>query len=125
MPWRLILFIVVFAVFLVFITFNLDNRCDISFGVVVFPSVPVFLTVFASFFLGLLCTLPFIASAQKKRNEAEETTAKDFAAKDFAAKGFAAKGKQDDSSGDGDSLAARREKFLRTHGNKSDGTNDK
>jgi len=113
MPWRLILFIAIFAVFLVFITFNLDNKCDISFGVVGFESVPVYLTVFTSFFLGLLCTLPFVMNAQKKRSETEETAAKE---------------KQDAPSGDGDSLAARRERFLRSHGgvsNKTGGANDK
>jgi len=58
MPWRLILSIVIFAVFLTFITFNLDNRCDVNLGFAKFTNVPVFITIFSSFVLGLLCGLP-------------------------------------------------------------------
>jgi uncharacterized integral membrane protein len=60
MPWRLIQFIVVFAIFLLFITFNLENKCDINFGFVEFNDVPVFVTVFSSFIVGLLCVFPYI-----------------------------------------------------------------
>ena len=69
MPWRLIVFILIFAVVLAFITFNLGHKCDISFGFITFEAVPVFLTVFISFMLGLLSTLPFIITAGKKRND--------------------------------------------------------
>jgi len=69
MPWRLIIAIVVFAVLLVFVTFNLDNRCDISFGFGVIPSVPVFITVFFSFIFGLFCALPFALLKRKKYRE--------------------------------------------------------
>ena len=58
MPWRLILSIVIFAIFLTFITFNLDNRCDVNLGFAKFSNVPVFITIFSSFVLGLLCGLP-------------------------------------------------------------------
>jgi uncharacterized membrane protein YciS (DUF1049 family) len=67
MPWKLILFIVVFAIFLTFVTFNLDNRCDISFGFVQFEGVPVFLTVFISFSMGLICATPLVLHLRKKR----------------------------------------------------------
>jgi len=67
MPWRFLVFLVVFGVFLAFITFNLDNKCDISFGFTVIPNVPVFLTVFISYVLGLLCSMPFIFRAGIKR----------------------------------------------------------
>jgi len=67
MPWRFLVFLVVFGVFLAFITFNLDNKCDISFGFTVIPNVPVFLTVFISYVLGLLCSMPFIFRAGLKR----------------------------------------------------------
>ena len=58
MPWRLIVSIVIFAVFLAFITLNLDNRCDVNLGFAKFSNVPVFITIFSSFVLGLLCALP-------------------------------------------------------------------
>jgi len=66
MPWRLIIFIIIFALFLVFITFNLDNKCDISFGFTVIEGVPVFITVFSSFLIGFLCALPLIVMIIKK-----------------------------------------------------------
>jgi uncharacterized integral membrane protein len=62
MPWRLFFLIVVFAVLLAFIGFNLTNVCDISFGFVELKEVPVFLTVFVSFALGLVLSVPFIIS---------------------------------------------------------------
>ena len=60
MPWRLIQFIAICAVFILFIMFNLDNRSDVSLGFVEFGEVPVFLTVFFSFTAGMALTLPFI-----------------------------------------------------------------
>jgi len=70
MPWRLILFILIFGILLTFIMLNLGeyNRCDISFGFKKFPQVPVFLTIFISFFLGLLCALP-LSLLNKDRRE--------------------------------------------------------
>ncbi|MCL2192549.1 MAG: hypothetical protein FWB78_04035 [Treponema sp.] len=62
MPWRLIKFIAIFVVFLLFIVFNLGNRSDISLGFHTFSDVPVFLTAFFAFILGMLLTLPFIIS---------------------------------------------------------------
>jgi uncharacterized integral membrane protein len=72
MPWRLIGFIILFGIFLVFIVFNLDNRCNISFGFRVFSEVPVFLTVFSSFAVGMLCALPFAFGIRKKRKNTAE-----------------------------------------------------
>ena len=67
MPWRLIVFIAVFAVFLVFIAFNLENKCDISFGFAKLSDVPVFITIFTSFVLGLLCALPLVFHIKKRK----------------------------------------------------------
>jgi uncharacterized integral membrane protein len=72
MPWRLILFIIVFAVFLGFIAFNLGNTCDISFGFTSFKDVPVFFTVFSSFMLGMLCTLPVVFGRKKRKDPAKD-----------------------------------------------------
>ena len=69
MPWRLIIFIVISAIFLVFISFNLENRCDINFGFTKLSEVPVFITIFTSFILGLLCALPLMLHI-KMRSEA-------------------------------------------------------
>ena len=71
---KIVVLIIVMAVFLVFIGFNLNNRCDISFGFIVLESVPVFLTAFASFGIGLICAIPFaIRSRGKKSRNAGES----------------------------------------------------
>ncbi|MDR2304843.1 MAG: hypothetical protein LBE10_09690 [Treponema sp.] len=71
MPWRLIGFIIIFAIFLVFIAFNLRNNCDINLIFRVFPEVPVYLTAFSSFILGMLCSIPFILGIRKKEGGKE------------------------------------------------------
>ncbi|GHV84670.1 hypothetical protein AGMMS50230_02780 [Spirochaetia bacterium] len=74
MPWRLIVIILVLGIFLVFIGFNLDNTCDISLGFTTFSGVPVYLTIFVSFMLGMLCSLPFfIFGALRKRPKKESS----------------------------------------------------
>jgi len=69
MPWRLIQFIIVFAVFLLFIVFNLGNKCDINFGFTKFSDVPVFLTAFLSFITGMLCAFPFILGFKSRKKD--------------------------------------------------------
>ena len=69
MPWRLIGFIILFGIFLIFIAFNLGNTCDISFAFHTFRNVPVFLTAFSSFVLGMFCAVPFIISFRVKRKK--------------------------------------------------------
>ncbi|MCL2759221.1 MAG: hypothetical protein FWD22_03330 [Treponema sp.] len=66
MPWRFILVLIIFAVFLTFIMFNLDNRCDVNFGFTVVDEVPVFLTVFISFIIGVICAFPLVMHIKKK-----------------------------------------------------------
>ena len=73
MPWRLIGFIIILGIFLVFIAFNLDNKCDINVVFHTFKDVPVFLTAFASFVLGMLCAVPLAVSLRlKKKNKGEK-----------------------------------------------------
>jgi len=67
MPWRLILFIAIFAVFLGFVTLNLDNRCNINIGFTQFEGVPIFLTVFITFSMGLLCGAPLVLYFRRRR----------------------------------------------------------
>ncbi|MDR2518680.1 MAG: hypothetical protein LBD13_04620 [Spirochaetaceae bacterium] len=71
MPWRLVGFFFVFLVFLVFILSNLENKCDISFinPQWILKDVPVFITVFGSFLLGMLCSIPLIIAARFKKNK--------------------------------------------------------
>ncbi|MDR1576063.1 MAG: hypothetical protein LBS37_08670 [Treponema sp.] len=98
MPWRLIGLIIIFGIFLVFIAFNLGpgNKCDISFGFRTFSEVPVFLTAFSSFALGMLCALPFIISFRVKR---KVKAGKEEAAQNAKKKG--GKGEETAASGGG------------------------
>ncbi|PKL26510.1 MAG: hypothetical protein CVV47_00840 [Spirochaetae bacterium HGW-Spirochaetae-3] len=54
MPWKLLAFIAIMVFVLVFVGFNLDNRCDISLIFVSFKSVPVVITILGTYVLGLL-----------------------------------------------------------------------
>jgi len=72
MPRRLIQIIIIFAVFLLFIIFNLEKKCDISFGFTVVHDVPVYLTVFCSIIFGMVCTLPFILNYQSQKKQKAE-----------------------------------------------------
>ncbi len=72
MPWRLLGFILLFAIFLVFIGFNLENSCTISFGFTEFEQVPVYLTTFASFIFGMLCAIPFVLSFKLKKKSKQK-----------------------------------------------------
>jgi uncharacterized integral membrane protein len=72
MPWRLIGFILLFAFCLVFIGFNLDNPCDISFGFFELSGVPVYLIAFSAFVLGMLWAVPYIISLRLKRKPSRD-----------------------------------------------------
>ena len=66
---KLIAFILVFALFMVFIVLNLEHRSDISFGFITFPDIPVFLSVLASFALGMLFSIPLAFSFSRKKKK--------------------------------------------------------
>jgi uncharacterized integral membrane protein len=64
---RLIGFILIFALFLTFIVLNLENKCDVSLGFRTIQELPVFITAFVSFFLGMICAAPFAFSFSRKK----------------------------------------------------------
>jgi uncharacterized membrane protein YciS (DUF1049 family) len=70
---RLIGFLLVFAIFLVFIGMNLDNKCDISFGFYTFIEAPVYITAFVSFLIGMICAIPLIAFVKRKKSSSKDT----------------------------------------------------
>ena len=78
MPWRLIGFILTFTVFLIFILSNLNNRCDITFIIQDWTvrDVPVFVTIFASFLLGLIFSIPVYLSISLKKKRAGDKALK-------------------------------------------------
>jgi len=68
--WRFIAFIIMCAVFLVFMLFNLENKSSISFAVTTIDNIPVFLTAFSSFVLGMLFAIPVVFSLSSRRKKA-------------------------------------------------------
>jgi hypothetical protein len=74
MPWRLIGLVLLLVIFLAFIGLNLENRCNISFGVYVLEGVPVYFTAFAGFVLGLLWSIPFAISLGMKKKKKDKNT---------------------------------------------------
>ena len=74
MPWKLLAFIAVMAFVLVFVGFNLDNRCDISLIFVTFKSVPVVITILGTYVLGLLSafflSMGHLGKAKRKSSKA-------------------------------------------------------
>jgi uncharacterized integral membrane protein len=75
MPWRLIGIVLLFVVFLLFIGLNLENRCDIRYwfseGAKI-AQVPVFITAFSSFVLGMFLSIPFIVTIRLKKKSKGE-----------------------------------------------------
>jgi uncharacterized integral membrane protein len=75
---RLIGFLLVFAIFLIFIGVNLDNKCNINywFGEFNIQDVPVYITAFVSFFIGMICAIPLIAFVKRKKSPLEPQDSK-------------------------------------------------
>ena len=69
---RLLVFIFIFAIFLVFMVFNLGNKSNVSLGFTVFEEIPIFLTAFLSFVLGLLFSLPFFLGRGRKKSSQDQ-----------------------------------------------------
>lgn len=69
MPWKLISFIICIVLVTVFIGFNLDNRCNISFGFFQLEGVPIFFSLMAAFVLGVVVVLPFTFGKKKQKNQ--------------------------------------------------------
>ena len=70
MPAKLFYFISVILILVLFIAFNLHNRCDISFVFHVFKDVPIYLSLLFSFLLGNIAVLPFLISSRNKIKKA-------------------------------------------------------
>jgi uncharacterized integral membrane protein len=85
MPWKLFFYLVLLGLILTFVGLNLGNTTDISFGFVSFEDVPVFMSLFIAFFIGVVFTLPVaIRSSSRKtqaRSERRQLRAEERAAK--------------------------------------------
>lgn len=73
MRWKLLVWVIVLLVVVAFVSFNVDNRSDISFGFRVISDVPVFASTFVSFAIGALVGLTAaVGSSRKKTKPAVE-----------------------------------------------------
>ena len=77
MPWRLVLFLIVLAIVVAFAGFNIQNVATISFGFYTLEEVPVFLGLFAAFFLGVLVMLPFTLGRRRKSKAKDQAKGAD------------------------------------------------
>ena len=69
MPWRMVLFLLFLGVVVTFAGFNAGNATDISFGFHTLEAVPIFISLFGAFFLGVLIVLPFAMFRRSKKRE--------------------------------------------------------
>lgn len=77
MPWRMIRFLLIIAVVIVFIGLNAGNRSDISFwfnGKASFTDVPIYFSLFGAYVLGAVSVIPFALNSsmikyKKRRKE--------------------------------------------------------
>ncbi|MBE6351114.1 MAG: hypothetical protein E7062_10275 [Spirochaetaceae bacterium] len=67
MPWKLIFFIIFLVIATVFIGYNLDNRCNISFVFFQLENIPIFISLAGAFTLGILVVLPFTFGKKTKQ----------------------------------------------------------
>lgn len=70
MPWKLIFYLVVVGLILVFVGVNLGNTTDISLGFVVYEEVPVFMALFVAFFLGVAVSIPIAVQSSSRKTKA-------------------------------------------------------
>lgn len=71
-PWKLILFLILMTIFVVFAAFNIKNVTDISVGFTTIQDVPVFLSVFIAFLAGAFFMLPFAVRSRKRKDKGNE-----------------------------------------------------
>ena len=67
MPFKVIMYLFGLVVFTLFVGFNLDNRCDVSFVFHVFRDVPVVISMLFAFCAGAVCVIPLLLSGKKKK----------------------------------------------------------
>jgi uncharacterized integral membrane protein len=72
MPWRLIGFLTILTLFLIFAGFN-TQLVTINFGPLKIENIPMFVSLFFSFLAGAFIAVPFsLLSSAKKRKQKEE-----------------------------------------------------
>jgi uncharacterized integral membrane protein len=73
MPWRLVTFLIVLTIVVLFAGFNITNVADISFGFYTLKNVPVFVSLFVAFLFGTFLVLPFAVRKRKAKAMPEKS----------------------------------------------------
>jgi len=68
MPWKLVSFLFLLILATLFIGFNLENRCDVSFIFYTFKDVPIFVSLLFSYAVGALTVIPFFWAHGIRKN---------------------------------------------------------
>lgn len=69
MPWKLLLTLIIFSLFVAFTGFNLGNTSVISFGFTEFQNVPIFLSLSIAFLIGAFYSIPYVLFTRKKQDK--------------------------------------------------------
>lgn len=69
MLFKLISFLFFLILATLFITFNLENRCNISFIFYQFNDIPVFVSLLFAYCVGCISMLPFLFFRKKKTDK--------------------------------------------------------
>ncbi|MFP4153815.1 MAG: hypothetical protein ACOC2V_02060 [Alkalispirochaeta sp.] len=70
MPWKLIFYLVIVGLILVFVGLNLGHTTDISLGFVTYEEIPVFMGLFVAFFLGVAVSIPIAVQSSSRKTKA-------------------------------------------------------
>ncbi len=74
MLWKVIVFVVLLVVALLFIMANLGNVSDVSlWWIRTLPQVPVYFSMFFSFAIGILAMVPFLIRLRFSQKRKEKT----------------------------------------------------
>ena len=71
-PWKLVFFLILLTIFVVFAGFNVKNVSDISLGFTTVKDVPIFLSLFIAFLAGAFIALPFALGKRRKKRKKRE-----------------------------------------------------
>ncbi|MFP4432449.1 MAG: hypothetical protein ACOCW6_10580 [Spirochaetota bacterium] len=69
MPWKLFFVILLLGLVVTFVGLNAQNSTDISFGFTTLSDIPIYISLFSAFFIGVLITLPFTFRRRSKSNK--------------------------------------------------------
>ncbi len=74
MPWKLVSFLFMLILATLFIGFNLENRCNVSFIFYTFYDVPIFVSLLFAYAVGALTVIPFFWAHRIRQNRRPSST---------------------------------------------------